>query len=108
MTCKEFRKAHGYTLVDVSIATGFSFSTISKWENGVDDMQPAFVSRMKRVYGVDIELQTKNKITKKEHNKIVEAKNIEIAKLKEEKAELERVILKLAKKIDKIKIIAGR
>jgi len=65
MTLRQFRKQHGYTLKDISIETGCSIASISRYETNQADMPDELIEKIKNIYGVDIENQTKWYISKK-------------------------------------------
>lgn len=69
MTLREFRKQHGYTLKDISIETGCSIAALSRYETNLDDMPDRLVEKIKNIYGVDIENQTRWYVSKKQMEK---------------------------------------
>lgn len=107
MTCREFRKIFSLTLCDVSAETGFSPSAISKWEREIDTMPKVFVDLVKQKYGVDIERQWKNTVTKGKYNTTIADYNNKINKLQERISNLEAENAKLKYKLNQILKLAG-
>lgn len=107
MTCREFRKIFSLTLSDLSAETGFSPSAISKWEREVDTMPKVFVDLVKQKYGVDIERQWKNTVTKGKYNTTVADYDNKINKLQNRIFFLEKENAKLKYKLNQILKLAG-
>lgn len=88
MTSKEYRIKMSLTLSDVSVMTGFHPSSISKWENGVENMPQEYVDNFKKAYSVDIEKQSKCTVTRKDLENLKNKYDKELVKLESENAKL--------------------
>lgn len=102
MKCREFRKQFGYTLNDLSVATGYSISGISKWERENDTMPKDFVDKIYDAYGVVIERQFRNFIFNVKHQGVVDELQEELKLLHNDLLELQEENIKLKKKLERI------
>lgn len=102
MTCREFRSQHGYTLNDLSIATGYSISAISKWERENDTMPEDFVEKVQKHFGVVIVRQFRKFIFNDKHNNAMAVYQNELNELYEELDKMSNENAKLKEKIAKI------
>lgn len=105
MKCREFRKQFSYTLNDLSIATGYSISAISKWERENDTMPEDFVEKIYKEYGVVIERQFRKFIFNDKHNNAMAIYQNELNELYKELDKMSNENAKLKEKIAKIVII---
>ena len=102
MKCREFRKQFSYTLNDLSIATGYSMSAISKWERENDTMPKDFVEKIYNAYGVVIERQFRNFIFNVKHQGVVNKFQEELRILHNDLLELQQENIKLKERLTKI------
>lgn len=102
MKCREFRKQFSYTLNDLSIATGYSISAISKWERENDTMPKDFVEKIYNAYGVVIERQFRNFIFNVKHQGVVNEFQEELRILHNDLLELQQENIKLKERLTKI------
>ena len=94
MTSKEYRAKMSLTLRDVSAMTGFHPSSISKWENGIENMPQEYVDNFKKAYSVDIEKQSKCTVSRKDLENLKNKYDEELVKLESENAGLKSELRK--------------
>lgn len=102
MTCREFRKKYNYTLNDVSVATGYSISAISKYEREIDTMTNDFVEKIQKAYNVTIIKQFRKFIFNEHHKDIISTYQNELNELYEELDKISKENTILKEKLSKI------
>ena len=105
MTSKEYRAKMSLTLSDVSAMTGFHPSSISKWENGIENMPQEYVDNFKKAYSVDIEKQSKCTVSRKDLENLKNKYDEELVKLESENAGLKSELRKIKAALVRVKFL---
>lgn len=105
MTSKEYRAKMSLTLRDVSAMTGFHPSSISKWENGIENMPQEYVDKFKKAYSVDIEKQSKCTVSRKDLENLKNKYDEELVKLESENAGLKSELRKTKAALVRVKLL---
>lgn len=105
MTSKEYRIKMSLTLSDVSVMTGFHPSSISKWENGIENMPQEYVDNFKKAYSVDIEKQSKCTVSRKDLENLKNKYDEELVKLESENAGLRSELRKTKAALVRVKFL---